>query len=153
MWIGNQDEPAGVWFQGNDLDDLQCVGLGGSRHHVIGENVIEKRRSYSRWPTISEALEDHRSAIADSIAQGDLPKVWPLYLEWRGGRQDRDLLRDSQMNWRPLEFLAIPLAETNVNMSDGLVHVVLGTPLYVAVAGMSKIEALLGPETSDSTQP
>jgi hypothetical protein len=60
-WLGEDKE--GVWFEGKDFKQLQCIGLGGSRHHVLGEPNGQRNFNYTGFPTLVEAL----------IARGSLP--------------------------------------------------------------------------------
>jgi hypothetical protein len=132
-WIGLDDR--GVWFQGNDFGSAQYVGLGGSRYHVRGEIRELNTRPRSRRPYLVEALEGsgflRNPGLRHGEQTGDLPRYWPecmdrarvtSYDPWSGGVPPQ-----------PLEFLAVPLAETVIEVpKEGPVHVVIGTPLYVA---------------------
>ena len=138
-WAGwNHD---GVWFQGNDYDPghlPQCIGLGGSRYHVLGEARPTGAPSGTGWPAIREILEErgfqNDPALVKSVFDGDLPEQWFNGLYW-GPEYDRWTHLHGKL--LSLEFLAIPLAETQVRVTghgvlERLVHVVIGTPLYVA---------------------
>jgi hypothetical protein len=135
-WV-NRDK-SGVWFQGNTRDgtELQCVGLGGSRRHVLGETQPPGIPSATGWPSIREMMmekgfpERMSSEFYQEIGAG--PDDWlnqmyygdPHWLDWLsfGG------------NLLELDFLAIPLLETIINVEGKPVHVVVGTPIYVAKA-------------------
>jgi hypothetical protein len=134
-WIGLDDR--GVWFQGNDFGNAQYVGLGGSRYHVLGEIRELNARPMSGRPDIVAALESsgflRNPELRRGEQTGDLPRYWSecmdrvrvtSYDPWSGGVPPQRL-----------EFLAIPLAETQVVVpKEGPVHVVIGSPLYVATA-------------------
>jgi hypothetical protein len=133
-WAGPNN--SGVWFQGNSyLDgDFQCVGLGGSRGHVLGEEQPTGTLPSTSWPAIREILKKkgfpHNAAIVRSELEGDLPNNWLNYV-YREHNAHFSLLAEEMIH--QLEFLAIPLAETSINVEGYPVHVVIGTPLYVAM--------------------
>jgi hypothetical protein len=129
----------GVWFQGNDYERSQCVGLGGSSNHVLGTQspTVDSDRvmSASALPEITNMLEHQEFLTKPSLQQteeaGDLPWLWRNgLLQWRNETGDGSFY-GLIPQW--LEFLAIPLAETQVEWEHP-VHVVIGTPLYVAMA-------------------
>jgi len=127
-------DPDAVWFQGNDYEHLQCVGLGGSGHHVLGAKPPEVYTSQSDLPAIMEILYDQYSfhsatALQEHVVAGDLPWHWDMFVDWKG---DEAFLGFPQQR---LEFLALPFKEIIAGMPDRhSVHVVIGTPLYVARA-------------------
>lgn len=137
-WIGLDDR--GVWFQGNDFGNAQYVGLGGSRYHALGEVRELDKRPMSGRPYLVEALESsgflRSPRLRDGELTGDLPRYWSdcmdrtrvtSYDPWSGGIPPQRL-----------EFLAVPLAETTIDVpKEGPVHVVIGTPLYVATARLA----------------
>jgi hypothetical protein len=151
-WVGDREE--GVWFEGYVPDARQCVGLGGSRHHVIGEAPADRTRSYTGRPAIMDALkrqgfldlpELRRAILVDDFPE--LGRTVDLYWDPVGDMQryavsrEADLFRDQQSGRSPilsslqyLEFLAIRIADTVVSMRGTDVHVIVGTPLYVALA-------------------
>jgi uncharacterized protein DUF7019 len=134
-WIGLDDR--GVWFQGNDFGNCQYVGLGGSRYHALGEIRELGIRPVTGRRHLVEALEGNgflrNPELRHGELTGDLPRYWsecvdrsPVtsYDPWSG-----------RVPPQRMEFLAVPLAETRVNVRhEGPVHVVIGSPLYVATA-------------------
>jgi hypothetical protein len=134
-WIGLDDR--GVWFQGNDFGNSRYVGLGGSRYHVLGEIRELGIRPVAGRRHLVEALDSsgflRNPELRHGEMTGDLPRYWsecvdrsPVtsYDPWSG-----------RVPPQRMEFLAIPLAETRVNVpNEGPVHVVVGSPLYVAAA-------------------
>jgi hypothetical protein len=134
-WIGLDDR--GVWFQGNDFDDAQYVGLGGSRYHALGEVRELGLRPVAGRRHLVEALESsgflRNPELRHGELTGDLPRYWsecmdrsPVtsYDPWSG-----------RVPPQRMEFLAVPLAETQIGVpKEGPVHVVIGSPLYVATA-------------------
>jgi hypothetical protein len=136
-WGNVQDA---VWFQGNDAEDLQCVGLGGSRYHVMGEQPPSVGAiSRSALPAL---LELRFNVFPENPrVQAELPWEWHDLIDWSG---------DGVFTGFPtqrLVFLAIPLAEAQAELlpEEGPVHVVLGTPLYVAMARLRQLPAVLRP--------
>jgi hypothetical protein len=145
-WVGGDQ---GVWFQGNDYQARQCIGLGGSRYHVLGELRTERQYPYSGWPAIERALKKQKldagyfeKSFANSGANAPIPEDGRPKVHWlhnSGMAYDRRL--DQAGPLMRLEFLAIPLAEATVALqrndksSRELIHVVIGTPLYVRMAG------------------
>jgi hypothetical protein len=134
-WIGLDDR--GVWFQGNDFDNRQYVGLGGSRYHALGEVRELGLRPVAGRRHLVDALESsgflRNPELRHGELTGDLPRYWsecvdrsPVtsYDPWSG-----------RVPPQRMEFLAVPLAETQIGVrNEGEVHVVIGSPLYVATA-------------------
>lgn len=136
-WTGGDD--SGVWFEGNDFNEGQYVGLGGSRYHVLSESPQGRLRKHANSgtaaPSIIRALEDSGffldTRIRNSELSGELPGGWQGYVSRRPY-----VPRSGHIPPQHLEFLAVPLAETYIDSGEPApVHVVIGTPLYVASAG------------------
>ena len=131
-WMGANER--GVWFQGNDFDDSQYVGLGGSRHHVLGEVRQLASRPMSGRPYLVEALESsgflRNPRLENGELTGDLPRYWHAYMDRAPAEPQPGALSPQR-----LEFLAVPLAETQIDLNEMRpIHVVIGTPVYVATA-------------------
>jgi hypothetical protein len=131
-WTGYGSEEDGVWFQNYDLTSDQYVGLGGSRYHVLGEKPQAEWAPKSSMPAIQRTLQDdffNSDKLRQGVADGELPKLWVTYF----GQEPRP--GSYRLPAQRLSFLAIPLAETTVDLDEASpVHVVIGTPLYVARA-------------------
>lgn len=126
---------SGVWFHGKDNAGSLIVELGGSRHHVLSEPAGEAEvHSYSEYPEVMEVLTEHGinldPALKRSVAEGDLPSDWfELVDGWT--------FYEKPLPYQRLEFLAVPLYDNKVDVYSRLnqthnVHVVIGTPVYVA---------------------
>jgi len=106
-WIGEDER--GVWFQGNDFDDWQYVGLGGSRYNVLGELPQLQMPPMTGLPYIQEALQSSGflsdPRLTEHELTGDLPSYWHAYID-RPEYRRRTHGNPSQR----LEFLAVPLA-------------------------------------------
>jgi hypothetical protein len=112
-----------VFFRGEG--DSQIVMLAGSGRHVIGEPPNANAFAGSALPHIIAAVSEH---ISDKSAIAGLPSESP---EWtRPLRASEARLYPKDTPTQRMEFLAIPLVEDR--MAD--VHMILGTPLYVALA-------------------
>lgn len=131
MQWGRVEDDNAVWFQGfqrNDEGVMASVGLGGSLHHIIGEQPPSPgTHSGSSLYAVNEMFEGIYSSeplLRQSITEGDMPSRWPSKIAWDGARN---------LPKQRLDFLAIPLAERRANLSlVGSLHIILGTPLYVA---------------------
>jgi hypothetical protein len=128
-WLGED----GVWFQGSQADGSHCVGLAGSRHHVLGE-LRTSSYGTSTLPSIVRALERIDSGQASSdMAQAELPAGWLSRIFW-GDLPNS--LHSTFFQSQNLGFLAVPLLDIQAPLRHvGKAHVVLGTPVYLAMAG------------------
>jgi hypothetical protein len=121
-----------VFMTGSEGDTV--VALIGSAHHLVGQQAVpEFLRTYSSLPSLFHLLRD-------------APEDWPLDEPWQaGGRRDlggeRDLrqvvtfARSLKEPATYCEFLARRLLRGTLPSSDGReLEVVVGTPLYVALA-------------------
>jgi hypothetical protein len=123
-----------VWFQGSASGGSQRLGLGGSWHNVLGQerNALERKEfntSSSILYAIMEALRQGSSSVLDH--------------ELRHGVTEKGLKRFAAAEWdqdiaanptQRLDFLAVPLLERQIKTKDHEVHLLLGSPLYVAMA-------------------
>jgi hypothetical protein len=146
QWGWLQDRA--VWFQGNDFEHGQCVALGGSRRHVLGEqpnrDLEYPFEATSLLISVIKVIQEAAAGIKHQDPGKELP-------DWAEIIYEDGLLGFTGVPKQRLEFLAIPLAEAQIRvpkerldtMGTPLaeaklqhpdVHVVLGTPLYVAVA-------------------
>ena len=98
--------------------------LAGSRRHVIGEPPDENAFAGSALPHIIAAIKDN---ISDKSAIEGLPVESP---RWTRPLRAAEVRLNTPH--QKMEFLAIPLAEER--RAD--LHLVLGTPIYVALASM-----------------
>jgi hypothetical protein len=111
-----------VFFRGSE--DSQIVMLAGSRRHVVGESPGENAFVGSALPHIITAVKDY---ISDKSAIEGLPVE---SAEWVDPLRAKEVRLNTPR--QKMEFLAIPLAEER--RAD--THLVLGTPLYVALASI-----------------
>lgn len=100
------------------------VMLAGSSRHVIGAPPDAQAVVGSALPHIITAISDH---ISDKSALAGLPSESASWARATRVRELRLHPQDAPSQW--MEFLAIPLAEDR----ESDVHLVLGTPLYVAL--------------------
>lgn len=123
-WLGSPRNDAQiVCFRGEG--ESQLVILAGSRRHVIGESPEAHAFAGSALPHIVMAINDH---ISDRIAIAALPSQDP---EWLNPLRAREIRFSPEgAPFQRMEFLAIALAEGRI--AD--VHIVLGSPVYVAIA-------------------
>lgn len=112
-----------VFFRGEEGPLL--VFLAGSSRHVIGAPPDARAFVGSALPHIITAISDH---ISDKSALAGLPSESARWMQATRVRELR--LHPVDAPSQQMEFLAIPLAEDR--QSD--VHLVLGTPLYVALS-------------------
>lgn len=127
-WLGED----GVWFQGSQPGGSHCVGLAGSRHHVLGE-LRTSSYGTSTLPSIVRALEriDNEQTSSDA-AQAEFPAGWLSRIFW-GDLPNS--LHSTFFQSQDLRFLAIPLMDIHAPLRHvGEAHIVLGTPLYLAMA-------------------
>jgi hypothetical protein len=137
-----------VWFQGNDFGHAQCVALGGSRRHVLGEQPNRDLEYPFEATSLLVGVIKVIYEAADGIKHDDPDRELP---DWADIIYQDGLLGFSGIPKQRLDFLAIPLAEAQVQipkqrlemmeispyearLQNPDVHVVLGTPLYVALA-------------------
>jgi hypothetical protein len=131
---------SGVWSAGSDgllyfsgLQDGVLVALIGSAHHQIGQSDPSAIHvNYSGLPALFAVLarDQPGASVANSHGFRSMPE------------DDRSVIRevfdfsDALTGIRqPSEFLARRLLHGPVNEESGLVnHVLLGTPLYVALS-------------------
>jgi hypothetical protein len=110
---------------------IQVVMLAGSRRHVIGESPDAEAVAYSSLPHIIAAIGDY---ISDESVRDEQRSQSPeLALRY----MTRIKIMPPNTPVQNVEFLAVPLAEsTTSSLAEGTTswHVVLGTPLYVALA-------------------
>jgi hypothetical protein len=146
QWGWLQDRA--VWFQGNDFGHAQCVALGGSRRHVLGEqpnrDLEYPFEATSLLVSVMKVIHEAAAGIKHQDSDKELP-------DWAEIIYEDGLLGFAGVPKQRLDFLAIPLAEAQVRVPKerldmmGIppaeaqlkmptVHVVLGTPLYVALA-------------------
>jgi hypothetical protein len=126
QWGWLQDRA--VWFHGND--DAQCVALGGSRRHVLGEQPNRDVESSSEATSLLVSIMSVLQIAAAGIKHENLEKNSP---GWAEIVYEEGLLDFTGIPKQRLDFLAIPLDEAQLQKPPD-VHVVLGTPLYVALA-------------------
>jgi len=137
-----------VWFQGNDFEHGYCVALGGSRHHVLsGQANRDVDTSFEERTSLVSIITLIHEA-AQGIKYEDPNSEYP---HWAELICEDGLLGFADIPKQRLDFLAIPLAEEQVQsrmrlwesmriplteeqLPEPNVHVVLGTPLYVALA-------------------
>jgi hypothetical protein len=119
-WHSNDASPI-VLFRGEE--ESQLVMLAGSRRHVIGEPPDMTARAGSALPHIVTAIRSH---FPDDPAIAELPFQPPKWTQPLRAREA--LFKDTPA--QRMDFLAVPLAENYIE--DG--HLVLGTPIYVALA-------------------
>jgi hypothetical protein len=138
-----------VYFGGEEGNVV--LGLAGSRHHVVGfqgEGIVDAPPSYgagsSMMPYILEQLENNLAATLEGETFADTSPV--VELEGADAFPDSDT-RDAQAlktvlyatrnllgPRQSLEFLAKRLLTGRLAMPVGERDVLLGTPLYVALA-------------------
>jgi len=123
-----------VGFISTDSSGVDAVLLVGSMSHVIGESVSAAYVG-STYPNIMSMLmfllDRYQSGEAGSVkdkSPGGPAMLGPV---WRYLSQASSKNNPFPAQW--LDFLAVPLAEYKSEGEDQL-HVVLGTPLYVAMA-------------------
>lgn len=126
QWGWLQDRA--VWFHGND--DARCVALGGSRRHVLGEQPNRDVESSSEATSLLVSIMSVLKIAAAGIKHENLEENSP---GWAEIVYEEGLLDFTGIPKQRLDFLAIPLAEAQLQAPPD-VHVVLGTPLYVALA-------------------
>lgn len=120
------DKSSIVFFRGEE--DSLSVTLAGSSRHVIGAPPEASFFAGSALPHIITAIGDH---ISDKSA---LSGLWSESARWTRVARVRELrLHPEGAPSQPMEFLAIPLAEDR----SSEMHIVLGTPIYVALAAKS----------------
>jgi hypothetical protein len=142
-----------VFFRGED--DLHLVILAGSRRHVLGEQPAEENTAlfaHSATPNIMAVIAEH---ISGNPALGQRWRFLRGLDPRAGGSEDVDAAHDppeiglreaARVRLRGpaqhLEFLAIPILQGPIAFDRGNEGhsrysgpAVLGTPLYVAVAG------------------
>jgi Family of unknown function (DUF7019) len=134
MWWGwVPAREAAVWFQNIQTEGSPCVVLVGSRYHVLGESRMEWVPN-SALPSITVALENANvlggPQIPQAIGKEKLPADWLTNVWFMWGAQGDTLGLPSQ--W--VDFLAVPLVETQFEFDGESTRVVLATPLYVALA-------------------
>jgi hypothetical protein len=135
-----------VLFRGYDAEGLNCVLLGGSVRHLIGQHPQRDVYPFSLLPEIMELV---RGTEEVQGMRGVNSERWPSMVLGMTNIFDN---RPAQR----LDFLAIPLIEGEAerdyiprgvpltmdklarlrrdHQNDPPVHVVIGTPLYVAMA-------------------
>lgn len=126
QWGWLQDRA--VWFHGND--DARCVALGGSRRHVLGEQPNRDVESSSEATSLLVSIMSVLKIATAGIKHENLEENSP---GWAEIVYEEGLLDFTGIPKQRLDFLAIPLAEAQLQAPPD-VHVVLGTPLYVALA-------------------
>ena len=134
MQWGDMTYSAAVCFKGVDSQGSDGVLLVGSRHHVIGETPPPVRVSYSSFPRVTSTLMDlvnhSESEDVGSAEREDFDQGAFLHMVWQS------LSRQGAFHGLPtqhLHFLAVPLAEYGYK-GEYQLHIVLGTPLYIAMA-------------------
>lgn len=124
-WITHPSRNAASIIFFRSKEDTLSLTLAGSRRHVIGEPPDVSAVAGSALPHIIAGISDH---ISDKSALAGLPSE---SARWVRATRVRELrLHPEDAPSQPMEFLAIPLAEDR----GPDVHVVLGTPIYVALA-------------------
>jgi hypothetical protein len=125
------DESPLVWFAGETT--TTSLGLGGSVNHIAGYGGDAPTHSHSATPILISALHnaldlppphfpDHFIPTeAEQSAESELWSVELANSESRGTSQ-------------PLEFVAKRLLWGAAALKPSMEHVLLGTPLYVALA-------------------
>ncbi|HTX84184.1 MAG TPA: SAVMC3_10250 family protein [Streptosporangiaceae bacterium] len=116
----------GALFRGFDPEDSTCVVLVGSTYHVLGEGPPRYGASCTALPKVMQLLLNS--------SDEELPDDWSEFA------LHSDYYLSRIVPSQALDFLALPLAEKRIQaqVQEGeaprQVHVILGTPLYVAVA-------------------
>jgi hypothetical protein len=147
-----------VWFQGSAVDysNIHYVGLGGSCRHLTGTFDYHDEKDASSTDILGGTNRTIQNvgrgqAVVTKILQ-EVTKVdnldepltltgprfkdnWPLdIIETFDPLFPEDIVPVQQ-----LTYLAVPLVEAHVRIKDRHpVHGVIGTPLYVALAGPSQ---------------
>jgi hypothetical protein len=119
----SNEDPSITFFKGEDGSSI--VTLAGSSRHVMGAPPDARVFAGSALPHIITAIGD---SISDKSALAKMPRESARWARATRVRQLR-LVPDDAPSQR-MDFLAIPLAEDREPDS----HVVLGTPIYVALA-------------------
>ena len=149
-----------VLFRGYDAEGLNCVFLGGSVRHLIGQHPQRDVDPFSLLPEIMELVKGTEEVQG---MRGVNSERWPSMVIGM-----TNIFRD--MPTQRLDFLAIPLIEGEAerdfiprgvpltmddlaclkrdHQNEPPVHVVIGTPLYVAIAHESQ-----APGKDSSPQP
>jgi hypothetical protein len=123
----SNDAPPIIFFKGEE-GDLN-VTLAGSSRHVIGTPPDARVFASSALPHIITAIS---RSISDESALAEMPHE---SIRWARATRVRELrIFPADSPNQRMDFLAVPLAEEREPDS----HVVLGTPIYVALA--SRIE-------------
>lgn len=133
---GRRDADQGplVYFGGLDVDAPMLLGLGGSSKHVIGHEGATSTTSRSSTPALVDAL-------CRGIEPGEFERFYPE--EEREEDQIYRAIAIAQHYLRPptqnLEFVAKTLMVGNIHGVEQYIgieetKVILGTPLYVALA-------------------
>jgi hypothetical protein len=119
--FGNDEAAPVVFFKGQE--DPHLVMLAGSSRHVIGEPPDTIAFAGSAAPRIVAAIKAHYPDDAAIIGLRSQDPAWTRpFLA-------RDILfKDAPR--RKMTFLAMPLAEETIKSQ----HLLLGTPLYVALS-------------------
>jgi hypothetical protein len=110
-----------VFFRGQE--DSHVVMLAGSRRHVIGEPPGTTAYAGSALPHIVAAIKTHFPDDAAIAGLRSQDPAWTVPL-----RASEVLFKDAPQ--QKMSFLAVSLAEENINGH----HLLLGTPVYVALA-------------------
>jgi hypothetical protein len=133
---GGRDPDQGplVYFGGLDVDVPMLIGLGGSSKHVIGHEGATSTTSRSSTPALVDAL-------CHGIESGEFEPFHPE--EEREEDQIYRAIAIAQHYLRPptqnLEFFAKTLMDGTIHGVEQYIgieetKVILGTPLYVALA-------------------
>lgn len=134
--LGRRDSAEGplVYFGGLDKDMPMLIGLGGSSKHVIGHEGATSTYSRSSTPALVDAL-------CRGIETGEFERVYPK--EEREEDEIYSAMAIAQHYLRPptqnLEFFAKTLMVGYIIGVERFIgvdktKVILGTPLYVALA-------------------
>jgi hypothetical protein len=124
-----------VYFGGITANKITIVGLGGSMIHVIGDQPVESSEPRKSSKVIGSQAVGIESVLYEVLKLPE-KKIADYYLE-----DNTELLtavshvtRTINSPLQRLEFLAKRLVEGTHKEYDKSWHVVLGTPLYVAMA-------------------
>lgn len=118
---GSNDASPVVFFRGQEGHHL--VMLAGSRRHVTGESPDTIAYAGSALPHIVAAIKAHFPGDAAIAGLRSQEPAWTVPLRAR-----EVLFKDAPR--QRMTFLAVPLAEDRIEDH----HLLLGTPLYVALS-------------------
>jgi hypothetical protein len=128
---GDRDRIPIVYFRGKEHSQL--VMLAGSRRHVLGEHPAAEAVAMSALPAIIGAIDEHISEphiVIPPWSNSPIPITRPESSWSAIYAASVAKLYPVNTPTQQMEFLAIPLAETQLDKD----HAILGTPLYVALA-------------------